>query len=184
MPLFPMFVDLTDKPVVIIGSGHHVSEKAEKLAPFGCHLRYCATEAFAPELLEGAAAVILADRHHPRNAALAALCREKGIPVNAVDDPPLCDFQFPSLVCREDLVIAISTAGKAPALGKLLRRELEERLPDRTEEILAWSSGLTRELRREIPDLHTRGQILQAILREALKKNRPLTREELTQFMS
>lgn len=183
MPLFPMFVDLTDRTVVIIGSGHHVAEKKEKLSPFGCRLRCCATEDFSPELLEGAAAVILADRHHPRNQSLAALCRAKGIPVNAVDDPPLCDFQFPSLVCREDLVIAISTAGKAPALGKLLRRELEERLPDRTEEILAWSARLTLRLRQEIPDLHTRGRVLQALLREALDKNRPLAEEELTQFM-
>lgn len=181
MPLFPMFVDLTDKTVLIVGSGHHVREKAEKMALFGCRLAFCPTEAFEESLPEDVAVVILADRHHPRNAFLAELCHQKHIPVNAVDDPPLCDFQFPSIIQREDLVIAISTAGKAPAMGKLLRQEMESLLPDRTEEILAWSGELTLRLRESVPEYHRRGALLNQILRKAMSLNRPLTEEELSQ---
>lgn len=182
MPLFPMFVDLKDKPVLIIGTGKHVAEKAEKLAPFGCSLIFSSTEAFAASDLEGVALVVLADRHHSRNAAIANVCRRKHIPVNAVDDPPLCDFQFPSLVQRQELVIGISTAGTAPALGKMLREEIQAQLPSRTEEILLWSARLTQGLRQTEPDFHRRGQLLNRILRRAFALNRPLTEAELAEF--
>ena len=44
---------------------------------------------------------------------------------NAVDDPPFCDFYFPSVVRRGELQIAISTAGESPALAQRLRKEIE-----------------------------------------------------------
>ena len=51
--------------------------------------------------------------------------RNKGIPVNIVDDPQKCDFILPSLVQRGDLAITVGTAGKSPALARHLREELE-----------------------------------------------------------
>lgn len=179
MAHFPMFVDLTGKTVLILGGGKHAEEKIEKMRLFDCHLRCLSTEAFTPEALDGIAMAILCDRHHPRNEAIVSLCRSRHIPVNAVDDPPLCDFQFPALIRREPLTVAFSTDGKAPAVGRLLREELEEHLPDRTEEILLWSSELTMDLRRSIPDYHRRAELLNRILRQAFLLGRPLTEQEM-----
>lgn len=180
MAHFPMFVDLEGKTVLMVGTGHHVEEKTAKLASFGCALVHTATEDFTEELLEPAPAfVVLCDRHHPRNVPISQGCREKHIPVNAVDDPPLCDFQFPALIRRGPMTVAISTDGKVPAAGRLLREEIEARLPDRTEEILEWSAALTRRLREEIPEFHRRSELLNRILRRSFALGRPLTEAEL-----
>ena len=175
-----MFVDLTGKTVLIVGGGKHSEEKIEKMQLFDCNLRQVSTEAFTEEALSEAAMVILCDRHHPRNEAIVALCRSRHIPVNAVDDPPLCDFQFPALIRRGSLTVAFSTSGKAPAVGRLLREELESQLPRQTEEILLWSSELTATLRRSIPDYHRRAEVLNRLLRRAFSLGRPLTEEEMS----
>src|SRR5262249_39684142 len=60
-------------------------------------------------------------------APLAREARRLGILVNVEDMPALCDFHVPALVRRGDLVLAISTAGKAPAIAKLLREWLDAR---------------------------------------------------------
>jgi precorrin-2 dehydrogenase/sirohydrochlorin ferrochelatase len=65
---------------------------------------------------------------------------------NAVDDPPFCDFYFPSVVRRGELQIAISTAGESPALAQRLRKEISAQLPQDTGE---WLLELGR-LRREV----------------------------------
>lgn len=183
MSHFPMFVELSGKEVLIVGTGKHAAEKTEKMELFDCRLRHTSTEAFAESMLDPAPVfVILCDRHHPRNAAIAQACRERYIPVNAVDDPPLCDFQFPALIRRDCLTVAISTDGKAPAVGRLLREEIEAQLPDRTEEILEWASGLTRDLRTAVPDFHQRGTLLNQILRRAFTLGRPMNPEELEEF--
>ena len=176
MSHFPMFVELGGKPVLVVGSGHHVQEKLRKLALFDCLVRQVATGDFTPSHLEDRPVfVILCDRHHPRNEAIVQLCRSMHIPVNAVDDPPLCDFQFPALIRRGCMTVAVSTDGQAPAVGRLLREELEARLPDRTEEILLWSAELTTLLRQQIPDYHRRAEALNRILRQAFHLGRPLT---------
>jgi siroheme synthase-like protein len=56
----------------------------------------------------------------------------RGILLNSVDDPPDCDFFYPSVVRRGDLQIAISTAGKSPALAQRLREEIDALLPEDT----------------------------------------------------
>jgi len=56
-------------------------------------------------------------------------CHEKHIPVNVVDNPPLCDFIFPAVVRRECLTVAISSDGKAPFLSGHLRFVLENIFP-------------------------------------------------------
>lgn len=184
MAHFPVFIDLTGKQVLIIGSGTHLTEKREKMSLFDCRILTCTTEEFAEPMLSPAPAfVILCDRHHPQNAVIARLCRDLHIPVNAVDDPPLCDFQFPALIRRDCLTVAVSTDGKAPAVGRLLREELEAGLPARTEEILIWSASLTLRLRATIPEFHQRGQLLNRILRRAFSLGRPLTEEELASFL-
>jgi len=66
------------------------------------------------------------------NHAVAEEARLRGILVNSVDDPPDCDFFYPSVVRRGDLQIAISTAGKSPALAQRLREEIDALLPEDT----------------------------------------------------
>jgi precorrin-2 dehydrogenase / sirohydrochlorin ferrochelatase len=68
-----------------------------------------------------------------------------------VDDPPFCDFYFPSVVRRGDLQIAISTAGASPALAQRLRKEINAQLPLDAGDWLTDLGNLRREVTQMEP---------------------------------
>jgi precorrin-2 dehydrogenase/sirohydrochlorin ferrochelatase len=94
--------------------------------------------------LNGKLLVVTATDSQLVNHTVAEAARARNVLCNSVDDPPDCDFFYPSVVQRGDLQIAISTAGKSPALAQRLRLELEQMLPGETG---AWLDrlGQTRE---------------------------------------
>ena len=165
MPLFPAFLDLSEKIVLVVGEGREADSKAEKMAPFCEKVARCP---YPPRYEALPALVILAEKDHPDNEFWAAHFREKGVTVNVADRPELCDFIFPSVIVRGDVSIAIATGGKAPALSALLRRRIEDALPEDLEAILETAAELTRELRKTIPDPHERGKAIRARLKEML----------------
>jgi precorrin-2 dehydrogenase/sirohydrochlorin ferrochelatase len=79
--------------------------------------------------LAGAFLVIAATDDRAVNAAVAAEARAAGILVNAVDDPPNCDFFAVAIVRRGDLQVSISTNGLSPAFARWMREQLDEALP-------------------------------------------------------
>lgn len=87
---------------------------------------------FAPSDLSGMFLVIAATDVWSVNHEVAESARAASILCNSVDDPPDCDFFYPSVVRRGDLQIAISTAGKSPALSQQLRQEIDAKLPSDT----------------------------------------------------
>lgn len=165
MPLFPAFLDLSDAAVLVVGEGREADRKAEKMAPF---CRSVLRSPYPPTFDERPALVILAEKDHPDNEALAARFREAHIPVNVADRPELCDFRFPSLITRGDLSIGIATNGKAPALAALLRQHIESALPDDLEAILDAAADLTAALRQTEPDPQNRARILREELQKRL----------------
>ena len=165
MPLFPACLDLTRSTVLVVGEGHESDSKAEKMAPFCEKVARCP---YPPRYEALPALVILAEKDHPDNAFWAAHFREKGVTVNVADRPELCDFIFPSVIVRGDVSIAIATGGKAPALSALLRRRIQEALPEDLETITAVAADLTQQLRKTIPDPHQRGKAIRERLRELL----------------
>ncbi len=148
----PVFWDLADKRVIVAGGTAAAAWKAELLAACGARVEIFATtlESDMRALIErGAAAGSLT--HHARpwgvdifdNVALALADTEcdaearafyctaifAGVPVNVIDKPAFCQFQFGSIVNRSPVVVAISTDGAAPILGQALRRRIETLLP-------------------------------------------------------
>lgn len=130
MAYFPMFVELEGRPCLIVGGGAVALRKARKLLPYGPCLTVVA-QSFVPELealegaalcrrafrprdVEGQALVVAATGDGALNREIAALCRARRIPVNAVDDKDNCTFLFPALVRRGPLSIGISTGGASP----------------------------------------------------------------------
>ena len=165
MPLFPACLDLSRSTVLVVGEGHEADSKAEKLAPFCKAVLRCP---YPPQYDEAPSLVILAEKDHPDNEFWASHFRERGVTVNVADRPELCDFIFPSVIVRGDVSIAIATGGKAPALSALLRRRIENALPDDLEDILQTAAELTTQLRKTIPDPHERGKAIRARLKEML----------------
>jgi uroporphyrin-III C-methyltransferase len=99
------------------------------------------------------------------NHEVAEAARARGVLCNSVDDPPDCDFYYPSVVERGDLQIAISTGGKSPALAQHLREELSATLP---EDIGPWLDALGEQRLRvlaALPASEERKQLLHQLAR-------------------
>ena len=165
MPLFPAFLDLSERTVLVVGQGIEAERKAEKLAPFCKKVLRCP---YPPTFGERPALIFLTEKDHPDNEALADHFLALGIPVNVADRPELCDFRFPSLIVRGDVSIGIATDGRAPVLAALLRQRIENALPEDLEAILDAASALTAQLRQTEPDPVKRACILRTELKKLL----------------
>ena len=163
MALFPAFLDLSERTVLVVGQGREADAKAEKMAPFCANVARCP---YPPRYEAVPALVILAEKDHPENEHWAAHFRSRGVMVNVADRPELCDFRFPSLIVRGDVSLGIATNGRSPALAALLRRRIEKSLPEELEAIAEAAAQLTLELRKTIPDPQERTKVL----RERLEK--------------
>ncbi|MGE0751225.1 MAG: siroheme synthase CysG [Variibacter sp.] len=167
----PLFLELAGKKCVIVGDGDAVAWKAELFASAGARVRVFAPAPCAEltYVAEGNAAVDLVAR--PCRDAdlddtslliigvddaedarrLAAAARSRGILVNVIDQPALCDFQFGTIVNRSPVVIGISTDGAAPILGQAIRRRIEAVLPA---SVGAWAAA-AKEFRVRLKDILT-----------------------------
>lgn len=165
MSLFPLFLKLTARPCVVIGAGHLAESKIESLQAANAKITVIAPEAseriqslsaageieyrqrpYADGDLTGSFLVVAATNVPSVNRAVFEEATAKGVLCNAVDDPPFCDFYFPSVVRRGDLQIAISTAGASPALAQKIRKEINAQLPLDAGEWLADLGNLRREV--------------------------------------
>jgi precorrin-2 dehydrogenase / sirohydrochlorin ferrochelatase len=165
MDLFPMFLKLTARPCMVIGAGNLAESKIESLRAAHARVTVIAPEGrsrivelaeageiewqqrrYAEGDLTGQFLVVAATDDPAVNRAVYREATETNVLCNAVDDPPFCDFYFPSVVRRGDLQIAISTAGASPALAQRLRKEINEQLPL---DVGDWLTDLGN-LRREV----------------------------------
>jgi precorrin-2 dehydrogenase/sirohydrochlorin ferrochelatase len=165
MSLFPIFLKLTGRRCTVIGGGHLAESKIESLRAADARITVIAPEtseriavlAAAGEIdlqrrayergdLAGTFIVVAATDNPTVNRAVFAEATATGVLCNAVDDPPFCDFYFPSVVRRGELQVAISTAGNSPALAQQLRKELNEQLPLDLGEWLTDLGNLRREV--------------------------------------
>ena len=177
MSYYPIFLDLDNKKVIVVGGGDVAERKIKVLLSYGCkifiisphltpylrqlvakrrlqHISHEPSDRFTPlekkprhlwqdektnksehglkscsNLLMGSmddAVMVIAATGDPEvNLHIASQAKGHGLLVNVVDQPAECNFIMPSIVKRGDLQIAISTAGKSPAMAKKIRREME-----------------------------------------------------------
>ena len=123
--------------------------------------------------------VIAAEEEWEENRRISNLCRERNIPINAVDIPSLCSFYFPALIRRGEVTLSISTGGKSPMAASVLRKRLEDAVPDRLEDILDWSAELRQKLSETIPDQKQRREVLRKAISQAMEEDRILSEEEI-----
>jgi len=144
MSLFPIFLKLEGRRCLVVGAGTVAEQKILGLIEAEGNVQVVAPQAtdlvrewadsgvidwqartFDVKDLEGKFLVIVATSARELNESIFREAQQRQILCNVVDDPPHCDFYYPSVVRRGDLQIAISTAGHSPALAQRLRRELE-----------------------------------------------------------
>ncbi len=155
-PYYPALLDLRGKRVVVVGGGAVATGKVRGLLPCGpeplvvvapdatAAIREHATagalewqaRAYRDGDLAGADLAFAVTDDRALNARVAAEARRRRILVLAVDDRASCDFIAPALVRRGDLVVAVSTNGRSPAVARYVRERLERLVPTYWAELL------------------------------------------------
>jgi precorrin-2 dehydrogenase/sirohydrochlorin ferrochelatase len=170
---------LTARPCLVIGAGNLAEAKIESLRAANGKVTVIAPEAstrivnmadsgeiewlqreFQAGDVHDYFIVVTATNVPAVNRAVYLEAQAKNILCNAVDDPPFCDYYFPSVVRRGDLQIAISTAGASPALAQRLRKEINAQLPLDTGDWLNDLGNLRREVVQAEPLNEERKMIL------------------------
>ncbi|MEL5637856.1 siroheme synthase CysG [Serratia ureilytica] len=148
MDYLPIFADLKQRPVLVVGGGDVAARKVSLLQRAGAEIRIVAQslspeleqqrqqgrvlwlgKTFDPQQLDDVFLAIAATDDNALNAAVFAEADKRRVLANVVDDQPRCSFIFPSIIDRSPLVVAVSSSGQAPVLARLLREKLEALLP-------------------------------------------------------
>jgi len=183
--VFPIFLKLTGRPVVLVGGGKVAASKLDGLLRVGARVTVVAPEiraeiersdvtllrrGFEANDLDGAWFAVAA-APPAVNRRVASAAEERRVFVNAVDDPPSASAYAGGVLRRGRLTVAISTNGEAPALAGLIREGLEELIPKEMETWLREASEQTQLLRQNgIPMPERRPLLLTALNRLYLRR--------------
>ena len=180
MSLFPMFVKLKRRRVVVVGGGEIAAGKLEGLLQAGAKVLLVSPainaqisslvregkiewreKEFSSSDLQEAFLVIAATSVPSVNEAVYNAAEKSGLLCNSVDDIENCHFYYGSVVQRGDLQIAVSTNGKSPALAQRLRKELEAQFGPEYESWLEWLGAARDVLRSSGPAQAQNKEVLQ-----------------------
>jgi uroporphyrin-III C-methyltransferase/precorrin-2 dehydrogenase/sirohydrochlorin ferrochelatase len=126
----PLFFDLTDRKVLVVGHGAAAERRAHLARAAGASVveRVDSPE---PSTLQNVSVAFVATGDLDRDSAAAQVARRAGVPVNVADRPALSDFIVPAIIDREEVVVAVSTGGASPTVATVLRGRIEALLPER-----------------------------------------------------
>lgn len=183
MKYYPAFLDLRERPCVVIGGGAVAERKAVSLLEAGAEVTVispdlterlgalaasgkilCRRKSFEERDLIGAFLAVAATDQAEINRRIAALCKAKKILVNVAYPPEESSFIVPSCIERGDLIIAVSTGGASPALSRKIRMELEQMYGPEYDVLLRKLAILRKRLQSEVQDQHKRRQILHRVV--------------------
>jgi len=181
---YPLFADLRNRRVIVVGGGMVAQRKVTTLLRFGAKVtvvspaatqrlrRYAkqGTVRYVPRRfkacdLEGAWLVYAATNDETINQAVFRTATRHRIFTNVVDQVPLCSFIAPAIMKRGELVIAISTGGASPTVAKRLRREFERTIGAEYAELLRLLNSLRGVAKRKLPSYDDRKRYFDRLVR-------------------
>ena len=144
---FPLFVDLSEKKIAVIGAGAVASRRVRVLCEFAEHITVIAPD-IHPDIqsladagrltvirkcyesadIDSADMVLAAANDKKLNGEIAELCRQKRIPVNNCSDRSQCDIYFPGVIHTDDVVIGVTANGKDHAKAKQVTEHIRKAL--------------------------------------------------------
>jgi uroporphyrin-III C-methyltransferase/precorrin-2 dehydrogenase/sirohydrochlorin ferrochelatase len=175
MDYLPIFVDLRDRLVVVVGGGVVAARKIEHLLKAHARVRVIAPTLgseltvfrdagriehravqFSAGQLAGAQLVVAATDDEAVNDAVARAAGTQGIWANVVDDARRSAFIFPAIVDRSPVIVAIGTEGSSPTLARRVRTQIEALLPERLGELAGYASRWRGAVKAALPSLPER----------------------------
>jgi len=144
MNYLPVYLNITNKKILIIGGGKVAAFKLERLLQFTENVTVLAKEVvvdirssvikviqseYASDVLDGFALIYSCTNNRELNRRIENDAEKLKIPVNVVDDPNLCDFISPAVYTDKNFSIAVSTFGTAPSGAAKVRDMIKKALP-------------------------------------------------------
>lgn len=199
MSYFPMFIELENAPCLIVGGGRIALRKVEVLLDFGAQITVvagdimdeiqkekavrCKRKGFAPEDLSGMALVVAATDNPGLNHEIADLCRERKIPVNAVDQIEDCSFIFPAYLKQGEVVSAFSSGGQSPVITQYLKKETVPVMTELLGKLAAQLGTLRETVREQVETEQERKLFYRELLNMGLLKDALLSEEEIAEIL-
>ena len=180
---YPIFLDLEGRATLVVGGGAVAERKVESLLEVGARITVVSPTA-TPRLREWGAAgrialqprpfedadvtghllvIAATDDSETQHAARAAGARHHVL-VNVADQPDLCDFILPAVTRRGDVVVAVSTSGKSPALAAALRSRIDRLLPADVARAASVLGSVRDETRRRYTDADDRKRAFERVV--------------------
>ncbi len=153
---FPAFVDLENKPALVIGSDAMSEQRTAVLEASGARVTVVADE---PQSLSGYFIVISTLTDKRANQRLFEEAERLNILFSAHDDPAHCRFVFPSLHKTGDLTVAVSTNGKCPALAVRVRQQVQEEFGPGYAEFLKMAAEMRPHIAAQIGEFSQRSAL-------------------------
>jgi uroporphyrin-III C-methyltransferase/precorrin-2 dehydrogenase/sirohydrochlorin ferrochelatase len=183
MQYYPVFMDLRDRRVLVVGGGEVAARKVDLVASAGARVVVVAPRLGAELVerraratithvarcwvaadVEGAALVIGATDDRDLHECISVFCQRRGIPVNVVDDTPLCSVITPAMVERSPLQIAISSGGYAPVMARRLRAWIEAAVPPAYGRLAALAARFRERVKSRLAGGDTRRRFWERML--------------------
>jgi precorrin-2 dehydrogenase/sirohydrochlorin ferrochelatase len=180
---YPAFINLEDRPVLVVGGGAVAERKVETLLETGAIVTVVSPEVterlqdyehskriiirhrgFVPSDIEGVSLVISATDDPAAQSEVASIATSKHILVNTVDKPELCSFIVPAILRRGDITIAISTSGKSPSLAAELRVRLDRVLTDEVARTATVLGAIRQEVHQQFAGSDDRKRVFDSIV--------------------
>lgn len=197
MPYFPMYVNIENKPCLIVGGGKIACRKAEVLLDFGADVTVAA-KSFCDEikklkinmisgefdfsLCDGKMLVVCATDDKNFNHGVFEYCKQKNIPVNVVDDAENSSFIFSSYVKQQNLVASFSSSGNSPMLTQILKQN--SALTPFLGELNELLGKCRKELNKKPLSESEKKAVYKAIYDSAVKENKIPTIEKVEEIIN
>ncbi|ELI6426941.1 precorrin-2 dehydrogenase/sirohydrochlorin ferrochelatase family protein [Vibrio harveyi] len=176
MRYFPLFLDLVNKPVLVVGGGEVASRKVEALLKAGADVTIVSPSLvdfldklaqeqqvrwiqrfYSSDIVTNSFIQVWATTDNPElNHQVYKDAKELGILVNVVDDKPYCDFITPSMINRGRIQIAISSGGASPVLIRNIREKLEAILPQNMGLMAEFANSKRNSIKEALPSVDLR----------------------------
>ena len=183
MHFLPIFLNIENRNCLVVGGGDVAARKVDLLLKARARVQLAARklspeiqervdqgqidyvgEEYYESLLNDCVLVIAATDNESLNSHISEQARQRNLPVNVVDNPPLCTFIMPSVIDRYPVQIAISTGGASPVLARLLRARLETMIPSSFGRLATLMRNVRAKVRAQIPDMRKRRRFWEDVL--------------------
>lgn len=191
MAYFPFMIDIEGQNCLVAGGGKIALHKVLLLLEFGVHIQVVAEEIcqelkafvqkeeapvskcgtlslvqrqFRDSDIDGMDMVVAATNDEALNYHISDLCRQKKIPVNAVDLKEACSFIFPAMIKQQDLLVAVSSGGQSPAAAAYIKQMIQKQLPDYYGDMIETMGGYREIVLQQVDSAEKRKEVFRKLL--------------------